>query len=614
MQADLLLERPARRFPAKREEIMHLERDLKSILSEGRLRPHYQPILDLRTMSVHGFEGLVRGPSDSVLHSPIRLFNTARASGHLLRLELACIRTLVQAFHAGGPDQRLFVNISPDSLSWCAQASILRMADVHALGIRPEQIVIELTECDPTLDYKRLLRTADLFRGQGFSIAIDDLGEGFSSLRLWSELRPEYVKIDQHFIQGVSLDPVKLQFLRSLQEIAQKTGARIVAEGVETESDLAVILELGLDFAQGYLLGRPHPNPIQAVPPELARKAARHAGSPNASWISHSQVDASRLMIHIAPLAPETPNLKVHERFLREPDLLTLPVVKDGVPIGLINRYAFLDAMARHFSWEIYGKRACDTFMNRDLLVVDHRMSVHELSKLIVESDPRHILHGFAVTRGGTYAGMGSGHDLMREITRMQINAARYANPLTQLPGNVPISEHLEALLHQRVAFHVCYCDLDHFKPFNDVYGYQKGDEVICWTGNLLASICEPGQDFLGHIGGDDFLLAMLSEDWEERCRRVLARFEQERRQFFAQKDLDRGGYESEDRLGRMVFHPLLSLSIGAVRVPAGAFASHHEIASAAAQSKRQAKAQPGCSLFVERRKVLADCASMTAG
>ena len=584
---------------------MDLLRELKAILAGNLLRPHFQPILDLRTMAVHGFEGLIRGPSDTVLHSPTHLFNVARASGLLLELDLACIHTLVQAFVAGSPNQRLFVNISPDSLSWWALESVTKLEDVKTLGIRPDQIVIELTECEPTADYKRLLRAADLFRDQGFSIAIDDLGEGFSSLRLWSELRPEYVKIDRHFIQGVSLDPVKLQFLRSLQDIAHKTGAKIVAEGLETESDLAVILELGLELGQGYLLGRPKPNPIQAVAPELVRKITPQLNCSPAAWISQSQVNASRLMVYIEPISPETSNLHVHERFLKEPDLLSLPVVKNGTPRGLINRYSFLDTMARHFSLELYGKKACNSFMNQDILVVDHHMSIHELSKLIVESDPRHILHGFIVTTGGCYAGMGSGHDLMREITRMQINAARYANPLTQLPGNVPISEHLDALLQRRVSFHVCYCDLDHFKPYNDVYGYQKGDEVIRWTGTLLASICDPDSDFVGHIGGDDFLLVMLSEDWESRCLGVLARFEEGRDQFFEAKDLARGGYESEDRLGRMVFHPLLALSIGAVRVPSGAYASHHEISSAAAQSKKQAKNLEGCSLFVERRKIL---------
>jgi diguanylate cyclase (GGDEF)-like protein len=308
-------------------------------------------------------------------------------------------------------------------------------------------------------------------------------------------------------------------------------------------------------------------------------------------------------MTPIAPVMPGTPNRQVHERFLKEPDLLSLPVVKDKIPVGLINRYAFLDTMTRLYSLELYGKKPCETFMNRNIMVVDHNMSIHELSKLMVESDPRHILHGFIVTCGSVYAGMGSGHDLMREITRMQIHAARYANPLTQLPGNVSINEHLDQLLEQGVPFQVCYCDLDHFKPYNDVYGYQKGDEVIHWTGRLLEAVCDPERDFVGHIGGDDFLLAVLSEDWEARCRRVLSMFQSGREQFFSAEDMERGGYESEDRLGRLVFHPLLSISIGVVLAPSGVYASHHEISAAAAQAKKQAKGLDGCSLFVDRRK-----------
>ena len=586
-------------------DAMNLTQELQGILAGQRLKPNFQPIMDLRDGSVHGFEGLIRGPSDTVLHSPLNLFNVARSAGMLLELDRACIFTLAQAFASIPGNQKLFLNINPESLSWWALESITQLQDLRALGLRPDRVVIELTECQPTSDYKRLLRSADLFRKLGFAIAIDDLGEGFSSLRLWSELRPEYVKIDQHFIQGVSQDPVKLQFLRSIQEIADKTGAQVVAEGLETEADLAVVLELGLAFGQGYLLGRPNATPIQVLPPEQLRPhpQARALESRETSARSgHGRATASRLKTFIEPVGPETLNSDVHQRFLQEPELLSLPVVQGLTPVGLINRYAFLDAMTRLYSKELYGKKRCEAFMSRDILVVDHRMSLHELSQLIVESDPRHILHGFIVTQGGGYAGIGSGHDLMREITRMQLHAARYANPLTQLPGNVSINEHLDHLLEQRLPFQVCYCDLDHFKPYNDVYGYRKGDEVIHWTGQLLEALCDPQMDLVGHIGGDDFLLAMLSPDWEARCQGILERFQEGRKQFFSAEDLDRGGYQSEDRLGRSVFHPLISLSIGVVQVAPGAYPSHHEISAAAAQAKRQAKGLDGCSLFVERR------------
>jgi GGDEF domain-containing protein len=257
--------------------------------------------------------------------------------------------------------------------------------------------------------------------------------------------------------------------------------------------------------------------------------------------------------------------------------------------------------MAKPFSREVYGKRPCAVLMDQTILVVDHHTSLHELSKLIVESDPRHILHGFILTRDGQYAGMGSGHDLMREITQMQIHAARYANPLTGLPGNVPINERLDELIRQEQPFVVCYCDLDHFKPYNDVHGYGRGDEVIQWTGRLLGAVCDD-QDFVGHIGGDDFLMILRCPDWEQRCQDLLARFEAGKGRFFSPEELALGGYQSEDRKRRLVHHPLVGLSIGAVQAPPGAFLSHHEIAAAAATAKKEAKRQEGSSLFVERR------------
>src|SRR3546814_20755996 len=121
------------------------------------------------------------------------------------------------------------------------------------------------------------------------------------------------------------------------------------------------------------------------------------------------------------------------------------------------------------------------------------------------------------MTEGGQFIGVGTGFDLIREITQMQIHAARYANPLTQLPGNVPIDEHIEALLLSEEPFAVCYGDLDHFKPFNDLYSYRKGDEVIQITAGLLSENADPGLDFVGHIGGADFVVIFKRPDWRAR-------------------------------------------------------------------------------------------------
>jgi len=597
-------------------ELHSLAQELRSILAEDRLKPHYQAILDLATGRMHGFEGLIRGPSDSLLHSPQNLFKVALLTGQTVELEVACCRSLLRGFIASGQTCKLFLNISPGSLALSPFLALLQPEALRVQGFAPDRIVIELTENQPTYDFNQLVQTADLFRSLGFAIAMDDLGEGFSSLRLWSELRPEYVKMDKHFINGVSLDPVKYQFLASLRDIAAKTGALVVAEGIELEADLAVVQDLGLDLGQGYLFGRPAPVPNLVLPSGLFRgfgpgpaadagedgaAGACESGNAGSAWIRARRITAARLLMEIPPIPPSTPNYQVEQRFAQERELQSIPVVQDGLPVGLINRHVFMDLMARPFSRELYGKRPCETLMDRTLLVVDHHIGLHELSGLIVDSDPRHILHGFILTRNGQYAGMGSGHDLMREITQMQITAARYANPLTGLPGNVPINEHLDDLLFQELPFVMCYCDLDHFKPYNDVHGYGRGDAVIRWTGQLLESVCAP-EDFVGHIGGDDFLLILRSPDWEARCRSLLAAFEAGKQRFFSAEELAQGGYVSEDRRRRLVRHPLVALSIGAVKAPPGEFPSHHEIAAAAAGAKKAAKRHEGSVLFIERR------------
>ena len=226
-------------------------------------------------------------------------------------------------------------------------------------------------------------------------------------------------------------------------------------------------------------------------------------------------------------------------------------------------------------------------------LIVDKDMSIQELSHVIVEADRHHLSNGFIITDHGQYLGMGTGHDLVREITQMQISAARYANPLTLLPGNEPINEQIALLLQGGTEFCACYCDLDHFKPFNDVYGYHSGDDVIQLTGKILAEVCDPDQDFIGHIGGDDFIILFQSADWEARCQKALDRFAQAILGFFNAEDRARQGYVAKDRHGEEVFYPLTSLSIGAVQVEPCKHTSHHKISAAQPRRKSRPRGFP---------------------
>jgi diguanylate cyclase (GGDEF)-like protein len=468
---------------------------------------------------------------------------------------------------------------------------------IQQLGISPDRVVIELTESQPTYDYELLRKAVAHYRTMGFEIAIDDLGEGFSSLRLWSELRPAYVKIDMHFIQGINLDKVKLQFVQSIQQIAQATGTMVIAEGIETHTELLVSRDLGIGCGQGYPIGRPVNHPPTTLSPEIA-KTLSYGGVavyPQEKVDRQHNATAARLLRIVEPVPPTMTNNEVLKIFVHAPALEVIPVVENGLPLGLITRRNLVNRFALQFMRELHGKKPCTMFRESSPLIADKQTRLQEISRLVASGDREHLFNGFIITDQGQYLGMGTGHDLIGEITEMQMNAARYANPLTLLAGNVPINDHIERLLENGARFSACYVDLDFFKPFNDSFGYRKGDEVIQCIAKVLEEQCDPSKDFVGHIGGDDFLVLLQSEDSETRYEAIIEAFANAINQFFSQTDLERRGSLSEDRRGFAVLNPIVTVSLGA-----------------AANAKRQAKRIHGNSIFIDRRA--GPCASPHAG
>ncbi|MCR4298558.1 MAG: GGDEF domain-containing protein [Gallionella sp.] len=576
---------------------------LQGILNQRNLSALFQPIMNISDGTFLGFEGLIRGPADSPLHSPINLFAAAKQHGLSLEVEMLCRQIVLESFFTQDLPGKLFLNVSPETLTDPSFKNGQTLAYLETLGIDPQRVIIEITENQPTFDFEGMRNALLHYRSMGFQIALDDLGEGFSSLRLWSELRPEFVKIDMHFVQGVNANPLKQQFIRSIQSIALSSGTQVIAEGIETDAEFKVLRDIGIACGQGYFIARPAPIPPLNVPAEIGCLFDKTLASKQ-SYASARVLTVEKILSHIEPVQPETPIENIFNRFTGQPGLRAIPVAKHGRPVGLIIRSEFIDCFAKPYHRELRGKKPCKDMMNTAPLLVEKSTPIHELSGFLSESEVRHFTDGFIITEQGRYLGIGTGQDLLREITRTQIENARYANPLTLLPGNVPIDEHIEHLLHNKEFFVVCYADLDNFKPFNDVYGYRKGDEMIQLTGKQLNNVCDPKYDFIGHIGGDDFILLMRSADWEQRCNRALSAFARTSEVLFEPEHRINNGYITEDRHGNAIRHPLPTLSLGVILAHPEHFTSHHEIAEAATAAKKMAKKKPGNSLFVERREL----------
>jgi diguanylate cyclase (GGDEF)-like protein len=435
----------------------------------------------------------------------------------------------------------------------------------------------------------------------GFEIAIDDLGAGYAGLRMWSELRPDYVKIDRHFMQDIHEDRVKQEFVRSIQDIARSLKCRVIAEGVETADELRVVNQLGLDLLQGYYFARPSHSPPTQLNEQLfnsdmtARERRTRVG-----LFSHT---VGELLQPVPSIVASLQLESVAEIFACSPNIESLPVVEHERPLGLVRRGRLMNLLLTRYGRELHGKKPVAHFLQSQVLMLESLLPIEKASHLVTEQMKQDKALDFMITENGLYRGMGSVIDLLQVITDVQVRNARHANPLTLLPGNVPIYEELDELLKHNSPFVFAYCDLDNFKPYNDKYGYEKGDQIIKLLAEIILAETDPATDFVGHVGGDDFVIIMQSEDWHARCENILQKFAERRQHYYQQEDLLEGGIWSESRGGERQFFPLLSLSIGCVQPDAKLCRSHHDIAALAAGAKHQAKKQLGNSLYVDQRR-----------
>jgi diguanylate cyclase (GGDEF)-like protein len=579
----------------------HTPDQLRGIIGNGGLSSVFEPIASFEDASIFGYEALIRGPTDTPLHNPLELLRAARAAEITAEFEIACCGIHIREFVRLGLHGKLFLNVSGDALVYAWNMTTGALHFILDGGLSPNRIVLELTEHERIDDPALLHELLQDLRRMGLHFALDDFGDGRSSLRLWSQLQPELVKIDKYFVQGVQDDAAKCASIKALVQLAEVFGARLVAEGIETEAELAVVRDLGVSLGQGYLFGKPRAVPAGQLAPAIITlfRTRKIAVFPETVRVPIRSALTGQLALQAPAVAPSVQNDRIARLFSEHPELHALPVVEGDRAIGIINRRAFMDRYAQPYQREVYGRKACTMFMNDRPLLLEKSTPLESLTQVLTGEDQRYLSDGFIVTDEGRYAGIGTGESLVRAVSEIRIEAARYANPLTFLPGNIPISEHIARLLASNASFTACYCDLNQFKPFNDRYGYWRGDEMIKQAAEIIARNCDPLRDFLGHVGGDDFLVLFQSDDWHARCEQIVVLFNAQARELYDAEDIANGGIHGEDRHGSTAFFPLTTMSIGAVPATGGRrFRNHEEVASAAAAAKHQAK-QAKSGLFV---------------
>jgi EAL domain-containing protein (putative c-di-GMP-specific phosphodiesterase class I) len=229
------------------------------LVLDRRVTSVYEPIVDVKTRTVFGYEALARGPEGSDLRSPLTLFGIAENEDLVFELDCLCRASGLEGAIDYPSGTKLFLNIRPTTIhdpNFRAEKLIGTLARCQ---LQPSDVVFEISEQETIENFETFLEIRDYYRGLGFQIALDDTGAGYAGLESMVRLSPEFIKVDRAFVSGVDQDPVRQDLLAALQSVAGRTGARIIGEGLDTIEELETLAELGIEFGQGWLFGKPTP-------------------------------------------------------------------------------------------------------------------------------------------------------------------------------------------------------------------------------------------------------------------------------------------------------------------------------------------------------------------
>jgi len=445
----------------------------------------------------------------------------------------------------------------------------------------------------------------DFFK-QGFPVAVDRVGSGFLSLQSITTMRPHYIKIDRVLVHNLNANQYHNQMISSMVDYAHSIGAKVIAQGVETELELIAVLGLGVDCAQGYLFAKPSPIPEQLSPGN--RKLIQECKKK----ISTKRPAETSLSVSIGEIIEYCPTIEPRELVSKAEFILTsekaegIVVTRDGKPVGLLMKNKLYFQLGTKYGVSLYHNRPVDLVMDKNPLVVDAGLPLDAVSHLAMGRANDSKYDFIIVTENDQYVGSVSITHLLNNVTNLQVRCATNANPLTGLPGNLLIDQKLKSMVEKGVPFAVLYVDLDNFKAFNDKYGFEHGDKALLLTADILRASVDRlclKEAFLGHVGGDDFVIITGPEEIEALCKAIIQRFDSEIIKLYDPKDLRKGVIIVRNRRGRLDRFPIMTVSIGVAHTLYRNFTNYLEIGGIAAVLKKRAKEIKGSTFVVDQRK-----------
>lgn len=567
---------------------------LNKILENGEIRTVFQPIVSLKDGQVLGFEALCRGPKDTIFENPGKLFEAASIYGKLWDLELLCRVKALEIASKKINQYNIFLNVDPNIINDEKFKKGFTKEYLEMFNINPQNIIFEITEKNSVQHIDNFHKLIEHYKQQGYNIAIDDTGSGYSGLKLITDINPHYIKLDITLVKDIDKDPVKYSLIKTLNDFCNVTNIKVIAEGIETENELNALIDIGVDYGQGFLLQRPLEE-FNGLSKDILEKIYMRNKKKSKYYYSRTNtVFVGDLCKNNPYVSPSDINKKVYEIFTNNPALRGVPVVENDTQIltGLIMKDCFFEKLGTQFGYSVFYNRPVTLIMDKRPLTVDYETTIDVASKLAMNRRFEKTYDYIIILKNNRYFGVITVKDLLEKAIELEVNYAKHLNPLSGLPGNVLIEQKLKELIKIKANYTVLYLDIDNFKVYNDIYGFEKGDCIIQFLSRIIAENTTPEYHdaFIGHIGGDDFIIVTADYNVENLCNNILNAFEKGIKNFYFAEDIEKGYIYAKDRYGVERKFNLLTLSIAGVANKERDYKDNYQLAEFASKIKKLCK------------------------
>ena len=566
------------------------------ILQQELVKPVYQPIISLEDGEVLGYEALSRITLEDSLLNPEEFFHMAERSDKLWKTEEMCRRKSLQGAVGKKNGVKLFLNVDPNVMKDPQFREGVTCHYLRKYGILPGDIVFEITERNSIEDEEAFREVIQHYRKQKFQITIDDFGNGYAGMNRICALEPQYIKIDMQIVREIDRDNLKKSLVESMIQFCEKSGIRLIAEGIETKEELKTLIKLGVPYGQGYYLLRPQPG-LKSISLEVREFIKNVHDNVIFRELTPSFWGSIGAICHHKEVTKPEKMAKEIYYFLRErPETTEVTVLNEEEQVlGVITRAELMVAFGGMYGYDLSMKKRVSDLMDKEALVVDCNDSVEQVSKVALKRPQRTLYDAVIVTENGRYKGVVTVKELLETAITIQVNRAVDSNPLTGLPGNIMIDEMVNKCLGSKRAFAIAYIDMDNFKAYNDAYGFNHGDAMIRALAKSMREACEK-EEFLGHIGGDDFVV--IAEYWDilPLLKDITARFQEKIATLYSEEDYRRGYIISKDRHGIVEKFPIITLSMAVLTNQNYDFQGMEDFSEQLVKAKKDSKAIAGNS------------------